>query len=67
MSALFINALARPVSQAFLRLFSRGMFCAFVFLSLSQIAFAAGPYAPGETLNPACSPGATNCIVSQLA
>ena len=34
-----------------------------------HILFAAppgSPYAPGETLNPSCSPGASNCTVEQI-
>jgi hypothetical protein len=40
----------------------------FVFLLASSMTvFAVGPYTPGETLNPNCVPGTTNCIVDVSA
>jgi hypothetical protein len=70
MSALFIHALSRPVPQAFLSLVSKILFSIVVFLAgvfFVQPVFAAGPYGPGETLNPSCSPGSANCTVLQLS
>jgi len=52
--------------QKFLKIFSIFMFGVFLSLIISQVAFSAPPgskYSPGETLQPDCDPGDTNCSV----
>lgn len=39
------------------------LFFAFLFVSIVLAAPPASPYTPGETLDPSCAPGGTNCTV----
>ncbi|MEK9131360.1 MAG: tail fiber domain-containing protein [Patescibacteria group bacterium] len=79
MSALFRNALGAsagttywsPAPQAFFGFSIQAVFLLCVLLwatfSLFVSSAIAAPYGPGETLDPSCSPGATNCTVLQLS
>jgi hypothetical protein len=42
------------------------IFFILLFVSYARIFAIGSPYAPGATLDPACSPGSTNCIVQTL-
>lgn len=63
------NIVKFTISKSTIIFTSSTFFVLFIFLSLSSTALSAppdSPYVPGETLNPSCSPGDSNCSVVQI-
>jgi len=54
------------VSRSFFELLSIIFLILGVFLFVGTSVVWAGPFAPGETLDPGCSPGSANCTVLQI-
>lgn len=70
MSALSIHARVRPIFRAFSGFLLKAFFSVLIVFTLLFVGLIdttlAAPYGPGETLDPSCSPGTSNCTVLQL-